>query len=85
MARAVLQVWNGGKIPFYTRPPSATTSHIAAAVVSSWSKELDLDDLLKEDSLVLGSLKSSSEFGNAAVVMVRRIRICRSFQYSHKR
>jgi len=69
VARAVLQDWNGGKIPFYTRPPSATTSHIAASVVTSWSKELDLDDLLKEDSLVLGSLKSSSEFGNGAVVM----------------
>lgn len=71
VARAVLQDWNGGKIPFYTKPPSAKTSHITASVVSSWGKELSLDELLNEDSLVLGSLKSSSEFGNGAVVMVR--------------
>ncbi|KAI8580256.1 hypothetical protein K450DRAFT_237603 [Umbelopsis ramanniana AG] len=70
VARAVLQDWNGGKIPFYTRPPSATTSHITASVVSSWGKELSLDELVNDDSLVLGSLKSSSEFGNGAVVMV---------------
>ena len=65
-----MQDWNGGKIPFYTRPPSATSSHINASVVSTWSKELDLDDLMKEDGLTLGSLKSTNEFGNGAVVMV---------------
>ncbi|KAJ2959818.1 hypothetical protein NQZ79_g4784 [Umbelopsis isabellina] len=69
VARAVLQDWNGGKIPFYTRPPSATSSHINASLVSSWGKELDLDDLLKEDNLVLGSLKSSNDFGNGSIIM----------------
>lgn len=29
-----------------------------------------MDELLTDDNLVLGSLKSSSEFGNGAVVMV---------------
>ncbi|KAG2176457.1 hypothetical protein INT43_005697 [Umbelopsis isabellina] len=69
VARAVLQDWNGGKIPFYTRPPSATSSHINASLVSSWGKELDLDDLLKEDNLVLGSLKSSNDFVNGSIIM----------------
>lgn len=60
--------WNGGKIPYYTIPPSSKKSHIDASVVNTWGKELDLD--LESADVVLSGLKSTNEFGSS-VVMVK--------------
>ncbi|KAI7898643.1 P-loop containing nucleoside triphosphate hydrolase protein [Cokeromyces recurvatus] len=73
VARHVLQDWNGGKIPYYTIPPSSKQSHIEASIVNSWGKELDLD--LQSADSVLVSLKPSHEFGSS-VVMPMMILIC---------
>ncbi|KAF7727718.1 Guanine nucleotide-binding protein-like 3-like protein [Apophysomyces ossiformis] len=48
VARAVLQDWNGGKIPFFTVPPATTNVHVDAAIVSAWSKEFDMSQLPNE-------------------------------------
>ncbi|KAL0137584.1 gnl3l protein [Mucor lusitanicus] len=66
VARHVLTDWNGGKIPYYTIPPSSKKSHIEASVVNSWGKELDLD--LASADVVLSGLKSSNEFGSSVVM-----------------
>ncbi|KAG1078435.1 hypothetical protein G6F42_024267 [Rhizopus arrhizus] len=66
VARHVLTDWNGGKIPYYTIPPSSKKSHIEASVVNSWGKELDLD--LASADIVLAGLKSSNEFGSSVVM-----------------
>ncbi|KAL7310313.1 nuclear GTP-binding protein nug1 [Mucor circinelloides] len=66
VARHVLTDWNGGKIPYYTIPPSSKKSHIEASVVNTWGKELDLD--LASADIVLSGLKSSNEFGSSVVM-----------------
>ncbi|KAK4512164.1 uncharacterized protein ATC70_013407 [Mucor velutinosus] len=66
VARHVLTDWNGGKIPYYTIPPSSKKSHIEASVVNTWGKELDLD--LASADIVLAGLKSSNEFGSSVVM-----------------
>ena len=67
VARHVLTDWNGGKIPYYTVPPSSKKSHIDASVVNAWGKELDLD--LQSADSVLSGLRSSTDF-ESSVVMV---------------
>eukprot|EP00455_Lapot_gusevi_P020310 TRINITY_DN2157_c0_g1_i3.p1 TRINITY_DN2157_c0_g1~~TRINITY_DN2157_c0_g1_i3.p1 ORF type:complete len:545 (+),score=127.94 TRINITY_DN2157_c0_g1_i3:66-1637(+) len=49
-ARAVLQDWNNGKIPFYTRPPHVAAPTETAQVVSAFSEEFDVDQLLEESN-----------------------------------
>ncbi|KAG2195693.1 hypothetical protein INT47_012914 [Mucor saturninus] len=66
VARHVLTDWNGGKIPYYTMPPSSKQSHIDASVVNTWGKELDLD--LESTDIVLSGLKSSSDFTSSVVM-----------------
>lgn len=68
VARHVLTDWNGGKIPYYTVPPSSKKSHIDASVVNTWGQTLDLD-LASADSVLTG-LKSTHDF-KSSVVMVR--------------
>lgn len=68
VARHVLTDWNGGKIPYYTIPPSSKKSHIEASVVNTWGKELDLD--LASADIVLSGLKSSNEFGSSVVMVI---------------
>jgi nuclear GTP-binding protein len=65
VARHVLNDWNSGKIPFYTVPPSAQKSHIAASVVSNWS---DAFDLQSDDQVVLSGLPAA--FDQDAIIMV---------------
>jgi len=48
-ARTVLQDWNGGKISFYTTPPTVKNVHVSSAIVSTWGKEFDLDDLIEQE------------------------------------
>ncbi|CAO3638003.1 unnamed protein product [Mucor hiemalis] len=66
VARHVLTDWNGGKIPYYTIPPSSKKSHINASLVNTWGKELDLDLVSADD--VLSGLKSSTEFASSVVM-----------------
>ncbi|KAI8997368.1 P-loop containing nucleoside triphosphate hydrolase protein [Pilobolus umbonatus] len=68
VARHVLTDWNGGKIPYYTIPPSSKKSHIEAAIVSDWGKALDLD--LSSSDTVLHELKSEHEFGSSVVMVI---------------
>ncbi|KAI7873189.1 P-loop containing nucleoside triphosphate hydrolase protein, partial [Mucor mucedo] len=68
VARHVLTDWNGGKIPYYTMPPSSKQSHIDASVVNTWGKELDLD--LESTDIVLSGLKSSSDFTSSVVMVI---------------
>eukprot|EP00008_Paramoeba_atlantica_P010704 CAMPEP_0201478734 /NCGR_PEP_ID=MMETSP0151_2-20130828/3509_1 /ASSEMBLY_ACC=CAM_ASM_000257 /TAXON_ID=200890 /ORGANISM="Paramoeba atlantica, Strain 621/1 / CCAP 1560/9" /LENGTH=604 /DNA_ID=CAMNT_0047859911 /DNA_START=14 /DNA_END=1828 /DNA_ORIENTATION=+ len=65
VARAVIQDWNQGKIPFYTIPPVAqqsssssssammTDASTSVQIVSDWGKEFDIDALLGDDSSTL--------------------------------
>lgn len=41
-AKAVLNDWNMGKIPFYTLPPAVEKTSGEAAIVSTWAPEFDL-------------------------------------------
>lgn len=41
--------WNAGKIPFYTEPPVLAGVHVSASVVSTWAKELNLDDVMEQE------------------------------------
>jgi len=68
-ARIVLTDWNSGQLPYFTIPPAVETKadveHHTASIVSSFSKEFDLEALLKEadnSSLtVLPSIASTTE------------------------
>ncbi|KAF9975465.1 Guanine nucleotide-binding protein-like 3 [Actinomortierella ambigua] len=63
-ARSVLNDWNSGKIPFYTIPPAAKHTPVAAAsMVTDWSKEFDIDT--QEDVQVLASMKSTIDLRDA--------------------
>ncbi|KAJ3391384.1 Guanine nucleotide-binding protein-like 3 [Entophlyctis sp. JEL0112] len=48
-ARSILQDWNAGRVPFYTLPPAETaenTHHVSSAIVTSWSKEFELPQVV---------------------------------------
>ncbi|KAI9305606.1 P-loop containing nucleoside triphosphate hydrolase protein [Cunninghamella echinulata] len=68
VARHVLNDWNGGKIPFYTVPPSAKKSHIESSVVSGWSEAWNID-MQSDDQLVLGGIPGVAQFDQDAVIM----------------
>lgn len=43
-ARIVLQDWNDGRIPFFTRPPKRDDhGEAAAAIVPAWGTEFDAE------------------------------------------
>jgi len=46
-ARAVLQDWNSGKIPYYTVPPESefAQNRLEATIVSEWSEAFKLSDI----------------------------------------
>ncbi|KAJ3343391.1 hypothetical protein HDU93_008756 [Gonapodya sp. JEL0774] len=50
-ARMVLRDWNGGRIPYYTVPPSEnatdTSLHADASIVEKWSKEFELPEIVE--------------------------------------
>ncbi|RUS26217.1 P-loop containing nucleoside triphosphate hydrolase protein, partial [Jimgerdemannia flammicorona] len=68
-ARSILQDWNTGKIPYYTIPPSSTSSHREASIVSSWSTEFAIEDIATTDGEALNGLRNKEQFGKGAVVM----------------
>ncbi|KAJ3165740.1 Guanine nucleotide-binding protein-like 3 [Geranomyces variabilis] len=51
-ARAVLQDWNSGRIPFYTVPPQAgipVNSHVSSSIVASWAQEFELPEIVETE------------------------------------
>lgn len=56
-ARAVLQDWNSGKIPFYTLPPKGPSkAHLSSSVVQQWGEEFDIKNLGEKEQSDLSSL-----------------------------
>ena len=60
-ARVVLNDWNGGRIPYYTTPPTRGDAkdrkHAAAEVVGDWGKEFDAEKVFKdEENAVIAGL-----------------------------
>ena len=54
-ARILLHDWNDGRIPFFTMPPQRDThGHAAAAVISSWSQDFNVDEVRALQWPVLG-------------------------------
>ncbi|KAF9154087.1 Guanine nucleotide-binding protein-like 3 [Actinomortierella ambigua] len=71
-ARSVLNDWNSGKIPFYTIPPAAKHTPVAAAsMVTDWSKEFDIDT--QEDVQVLANMKSTVDMRDAMALTAQEI------------
>ncbi|GFR76984.1 guanine nucleotide-binding protein-like 3 homolog, partial [Elysia marginata] len=59
-ARALLHDWNSGKITYYTAPPEETPEskhHLGAKIVSDWSKEFNLDDLLDDEQRMMNDVE----------------------------
>ena len=47
---------SSGKITYYTAPPeekSESAHHVGAKIVSNWSKEFNLDDLLNDEQIMM--------------------------------
>ncbi|ORX52298.1 P-loop containing nucleoside triphosphate hydrolase protein [Hesseltinella vesiculosa] len=65
-ARQVLNDWNSGRIRYYTIPPSAKKSHLAASIVTSLDDAFNID-LQSDADRVLHSLPN--EFDPNAVAM----------------
>jgi nuclear GTP-binding protein len=56
-ARSVLQDWNSGKLPFYSEVPVSTKPVAANSIVTSWSKEFNLEEVFAaEQSAVIEGL-----------------------------
>ncbi|KAK9138323.1 hypothetical protein Sjap_008917 [Stephania japonica] len=63
VARIVLHDWNGGKIPYYTMPPTRTQAETSeSAIVSELRKEFNIDEVYTGESSFIGSLKSVEDF-----------------------
>ncbi|KAI8799888.1 P-loop containing nucleoside triphosphate hydrolase protein [Cladochytrium replicatum] len=60
-ARAILQDWYAGRIPYYTLPPKRATNRITASIVEKWSKEFSIADLEADQSNLLSSVKGKAE------------------------
>ncbi|KAH9322390.1 hypothetical protein KI387_017029, partial [Taxus chinensis] len=64
-ARIVLHDWNEGKIPYYTLPPTRNEGeHLESAIVSSWGKEFNVDEIYKHELDMIGSLHSMIDSGH---------------------
>lgn len=70
-AKIVLQDWNSGKIPYYTIPPVINENNaiLESTIVSTWSKEFNLNEACNEieDQNILSGSKSESDFDIAMV------------------
>ncbi|KAJ8901741.1 hypothetical protein NDN08_003947 [Rhodosorus marinus] len=61
-ARIVLQDWNGGKIGFYTIPPSARRKSIhRTKLVAAWGKEFDLKKVVSSEAIEMETKASATE------------------------
>lgn len=70
-AKIVLQDWNSGKIPYYTIPPVIDKNNaiLDSTIVSTWSKEFNLNETCNEieDRNILSGSKSESDFDRVMV------------------
>lgn len=72
-ARAVLQDWNCGKIPYFTVPPTVDKTHVEqdAVVVSGFGKEFDLqafdDAVLNDDNANVVTASAAADTGAASL------------------
>ena len=66
-ARLVIQDWNDGRIPYYTRPPSrGNEGHEAAALVATMAAEFDADKVYAaEASTVIAGLQDDAALAYA--------------------
>lgn len=63
-ARTILKDWTTGFIPYYTLPPTATsttTPHDKKEIVSGWAKEFDLDSVQAVQDTELAALPSTGK------------------------
>lgn len=63
-ARILLQDWNSGKITYYTAPPEKDDSnnpdiHVGATIVTGFSKEFNIDDIVQDEAKMLEDLPST--------------------------
>lgn len=62
-ARIILHDWNEGKIPYYTMPPARDQGIPSEArIVSELGKEFNVNEVYKNESSFIGSLKSIDDF-----------------------
>nr|CAX32467.1 nucleostemin-like protein 1 [Isodiametra pulchra] len=56
-AKSIIEDWNSGRIRYYTNPPASLESNVqsseSASIVSSFSKEFDIDSLLDSEKETL--------------------------------
>ncbi|MEW5304726.1 MAG: hypothetical protein WDW36_007318 [Sanguina aurantia] len=63
-ARIVLMDWNDGRIPYYTTPPTRSTEFNSSAIVATYAKEFDADEVFaNEASAVIAHLPSLEDGG----------------------
>ncbi|KAJ3075753.1 Guanine nucleotide-binding protein-like 3 [Podochytrium sp. JEL0797] len=65
-ARSVLQDWNAGRVPFYTMPPAtgvAVTAHLEASVVTAWSKEFAMPEIVDVEGELIRSVGTRDTMG----------------------
>ncbi|KAI9335172.1 P-loop containing nucleoside triphosphate hydrolase protein [Zopfochytrium polystomum] len=61
-ARSVIQDWNSGRIPFYSLPPIdglAAKADLASSIVTTWSKEFQMPDVVEIENKELGLVERS--------------------------
>ncbi|RKP18309.1 P-loop containing nucleoside triphosphate hydrolase protein [Rozella allomycis CSF55] len=66
-ARSILHDWNSGRIPFFTIPPAKIQNE--NVILTSLSKEFDLNAISEEQNLLLSQVKDSSRFTSRFVKM----------------
>ncbi|KAG6717522.1 hypothetical protein I3842_04G104600 [Carya illinoinensis] len=67
-ARIVLHDWNGGKIPYYTMPPTRNQGEPSEAkIVTVLGKEFNIDDLYNNESSFIRNLKSVDDLNPVEV------------------
>ncbi|KAJ3215926.1 Guanine nucleotide-binding protein-like 3 [Dinochytrium kinnereticum] len=66
-ARTVIVDWNAGKIPFYTVPPKEAPVATSSAILTTWSKEFKLTDLVKVETDLLDKAAPKGKFGKSMV------------------
>ncbi|KAJ3006984.1 UNVERIFIED_CONTAM: Guanine nucleotide-binding protein-like 3-like protein, partial [Siphonaria sp. JEL0065] len=66
-ARSVLQDWNAGRVPFYTLPPTtsgiANTSHVSSSLVTSWTKEFEMPEIVDVEATLINSVGTRDTMG----------------------
>jgi nuclear GTP-binding protein len=74
----VIQDWNDGRLPYYTKPPSRGTSgHNSATLVSSWAAEFDVDAVYTAESkAVIAGLPDQDAADYAHVQPASEVKVC---------